>query len=121
MKKIIAALIVFLLIGGGSWYAYNYYFGGTSYYTEIQETGKATEDIDTRGQKYTTYHYEQKAYDEDGNQTLQKMNEVREDPLRIGAYLKLTVNERKGVLSWEEVSEKEVPEKALDKIKNDSN
>ena len=43
-----------------------------------------------------------------------ELNESRDQPLRMKAYLKLKVNPRKGVISWNEVTEKEVPEKALE-------
>jgi len=46
------------------------------------------------------------------------MREIRDQPLRINAYLKLKVNPRKGVLSWEEVSESTVPEQALKQLNN---
>ena len=45
-----------------------------------------------------------------------ELNESRDQPLRMKAYLKLKVNPRKGVISWNEVTEK-VPEKALEKLK----
>lgn len=116
MKKLIGLLVVFLLLSGGAWFAYDYYYGGKDYYTEITTTGEVSQDTDSKGESYTIYHYTQKAFDKDGNETTQKMNESREKPLRIGAYLKLTVNERKGVISWEEVKESDVPDKALEKI-----
>ena len=46
-----------------------------------------------------------------------ELNESRDQPLRMKAYLKLKVNPRKGVISWNEVTEKEVPEKALENYK----
>jgi len=36
--------------------------------------------------------------------------------LKEGAYLKLLVNPNKGVISWEEVSEEDVPQAALEKL-----
>ncbi len=42
-----------------------------------------------------------------------ELNEARDQPLRMKAYLKLKVNPRKGVIRWNEVTEKEVPEKKL--------
>ena len=35
-----------------------------------------------------------------------ELNESRDQPLRMKAYLKLKVNPRKGVISWNEVTEK---------------
>ncbi|MBL1230985.1 YxeA family protein [Enterococcus sp. BWB1-3] len=116
MKKLIGLLIIFLLLSGGAWYGYNYYYGGKDYYTKITVTGDAENGISSTGEPFTSYHYTQKAYDKDGHDVTQKMTEYREKPLRIGAYLKLKVNKRKGVLSWEEVSQKDIPEKALNQI-----
>ena len=117
MKKLIGLLVGFLLLSGGAWYAYNYYYGGKDYYTEITTTGEVSQEKDAKGESYTIYHYTQTAFDKDGKETTQKMNESREKPLRIGAFLKLKVNERKGVISWDEVQQSDVPEKALEKIK----
>lgn len=116
MKKLIGLLVVFLLLSGGAWYAYDYYYGGKDYYTEITTTGEVSQGTDAKGENYTTYHYTQAAFDKDGNETTQKMNESREKPLRIGAFLKLKVNDRKGVISWEEVKQGDIPNKALEKI-----
>ena len=44
-----------------------------------------------------------------------ELNESRDQPLRMKAYLKLKVNPRKGVISWNEVTEKKSP--ALEKFK----
>ena len=52
-----------------------------------------------------------------GEEKTVELNEYRDQPLRMKAYLKLKVNPRKGVISWNEVTEKEVPEKALEKLK----
>ena len=41
---------------------------------------------------------------------------MRERPLKLNAYLKLKVNPRKGVMSWEEVKETDVPKEALEKM-----
>ncbi|MBL1227403.1 YxeA family protein [Enterococcus sp. BWR-S5] len=116
MKKMIALLVGFLLLSGGAWYAYDYYYGGNDYYTEITATGDVSQETDSKGQSFTVYHYTQVAFDKDGKETTQKMNESRDKPLRIGAFLKLKVNERKGIISWEEVKQNEVPDKALEKI-----
>ena len=118
MKKPIGFLLVLLVLSGASWYGYSYYFGGRDYYTKITETGETSNSIGSNGESLTSYQYTQKAYDKEGSETTQEMNEYRKDPLRIGAYLKLKVNDRKGVLSWEEVTEQEVPAKALQKIED---
>ncbi|MTD38712.1 YxeA family protein [Erwinia sp. CPCC 100877] len=116
MKKIVTFLLPFILLLAGAWFGYNYYFGGKDYYTRITTTGEVKSGNFANGEKYTEYNYKQTAYDKNGKKTVQEMREVRDKPLRINAYLKLKVNPRKGVLSWEEVSEQEVPKKALAKL-----
>ena len=116
MKKTLKIVVPLLLVFAISWFGYNYYFGGKSYYTKIETVGKESTDIATNGEQHKQYTYTQTAFDADGNKTVQKLYEYRDSPLKMNAYLKLKVNDRKGVLSWEEVTEQEVPEKALDKI-----
>ena len=44
------------------------------------------------------------------------IKELRERPLKMNAYLKLEVNERKGVLNWEEVKVNEIPKAAAQQL-----
>ena len=118
MKKLLLFILPFIVLTAGVWFGYNYYFGGKDYYTRV---GTPTEiksgKLDT-GEKYTEYDYTQTAFDKKGEKSVQTMREIRDQPLRINAYLKLKVNPRKGVLSWEEVSESTVPEQALKQLNN---
>ncbi|EOL43356.1 YxeA family protein [Enterococcus caccae] len=116
MKKFLSFLLPFVLLTVGVWFGYNYYFGGKDYYTRVGTPTEVTTGKFDNGDKYTQYNYTQTAYSKQGEKTVQKTYEIRNKPLRINAYLKLKVNPRKGVLSWEEVPEKEVPEKALEKL-----
>jgi uncharacterized protein (TIGR01655 family) len=118
LKKIVAFLLPFILLSAGAWFGYNYYFGGKDYYTRITTKGEVKTGNFSNGEKYTEYDYKQTAYDKKGEKTVQEMREIRDKPLRINAYLKLKVNARKGVLSWEEVAEKDVPKKALEKLED---
>lgn len=118
MKKIIASLIVFVVFLGGCFFAYRYYYGGTDYYTKITTDGTHSTSLARDGVIDDIYHYEQPAYNESGEKQVIKLNERRSKPLREGAYLKLLVNPRKGVLSWEEVSQEDVPKPALDQLAN---
>lgn len=43
-------------------------------------------------------------------------NASKSRPLRREAFLKVTWNEKKGVTSYEEVQQKEVPKKAAEKL-----
>ncbi|MEI5995446.1 YxeA family protein [Candidatus Enterococcus mansonii] len=118
MKKLLFFFLPFVLLVGISWFGYDYYFGGRAYYTQIETPGEVKSGKFSNGEKYTEYNYTQKAFNGSGEKTVQKLREIRDQPLRINAYLKLKVNPRKGVISWEEVSEKDVPKKALEQLEN---
>lgn len=113
MKKLLAFLVVLVIFAGGSYFAYNYYYGGDDYYTKIVTEGAQDSVKSDSGEVFNQYTYEQQAYDTDGNEKNVELIETREKPLRMNAYLKLLVNERKGVISWEEVQQGDVPEQAL--------
>jgi uncharacterized protein (TIGR01655 family) len=119
MKKIIASLIVFAIFLGGCFFAYHYYYGGTTYYTEITDEGTHSTMIAKNGVVKDVYDYEQVAYNETGEQTVVKISEYRTKPLRKGAYLKLLVNPRKGVLSWEEITKDDIPNATLKQLTKD--
>lgn len=117
LKKVIAFFIVLVVFAGGSWFAYNYFYGGDTYYVKVVDEGvKGSDTDDNTGEVYTKYTYDQKAYDEDGESKEVTMTEHRDKPLRLNAYLKLVVNARKGVIKWEEVQQNDVPDKALAKL-----
>jgi len=108
VKKIMAALVFTAIFLGGCFATYHYYYGGNDCYTVITNAGEHDTEISDNGVA--------EAYSSSGEVKRVKMNEHRSAPLREGAYLKLLVNPNKGVLSWEEVSEEDVPEAALEKL-----
>jgi uncharacterized protein (TIGR01655 family) len=116
MKSLLKIFIPLLLICGVSWYFYQEYFGGEDYYTQITTSGQKGTSQSSSGEVMTLYTYHQKAYNKKGAEKVEKLSEYREKPLKMNAYLKLKVNKRKGVLSWVEVTEKEIPAAALKKI-----
>ena len=116
MKKIMAALVFTAIFLGGCFATYHYYYGGNDYYTVITNAGEHDTEISDNGVAEDVYRYTQYAYSSSGEVKRVKMNEHRSAPLREGAYLKLLVNPNKGVLSWEEVSEEDVPKAALEKL-----
>lgn len=111
MKKWFIGFIVLAVFCAGSYYTYQYFYGGNEFYTRITTTGEKSGTGDD-----TYYHYQQPAYDDQGDAITIELNEYRSQPLRQGAYLKLLVNPRKNVLSWDEVPVEEVPQKALDQL-----
>ena len=93
------------------------FYGGEAYYTKITTNGEMSATQADNGEKFTTYTYKQAAYNKDGEKQV-TLREEREHPLKMNAYLKLKVNPRKGVLSWEEIKASEVPKNAAEKIDN---
>lgn len=116
MKKLIGVLVVLGIFLGGSFAAYHYFYGGEAYYTKITTNGEISAIQADNGEKFTTYIYKQAAYNKDGEKKQVTLCEKREHPLKMNAYLKLKVNPRKGVLSWEEIKASEVPKNAAEKI-----
>ncbi|HBK3292593.1 TPA: YxeA family protein [Enterococcus faecalis] len=114
MKTLLKILIPIVILAGGSWGVYN---GGEAYYTQITTSGEKKDEKTNSGEAMTIYYYQQPAFNKNGEEKTVELNESRDQPLRMKAYLKLKVNPRKGVISWNEVTEKEVPEKALEKLK----
>ena len=117
MKTLLKILIPIVILAGGRWGVYNYYYGGEAYYTQITTSGEKKDEKTNSGEAMTIYYYQQPAFNKNGEEKTVELNESRDQPLRMKAYLKLKVNPRKGVISWNEVTEKEVPEKALEKLK----
>lgn len=113
MKKIIILIISVLLLCG--------IIGGVYYFKNANKLGadasyvKITKDP-TKGKEISfNNNYTLPAYDENGKETEVTFSADKE--LRKGAYLKLYIKEDKGVTSFEEVPEKEVPAKAAEKLK----
>lgn len=68
------------------------------------------------GMNISIYVYDQNAYNTQGEEKAITLREARDRPLKMDAYLKLLVNPRKGVISWEEVKAPDVPKKALEQL-----
>lgn len=116
IKKLIALLIVLGIFLGGSFIAYDYFYGGETYYTKITTNGEKEVDSADNDMDVSIYVYDQNAYNAQGEEKAVTLREARERPLKMNAYLKLKVNSRKGVISWEEVTASQVPDKALDQL-----
>lgn len=116
MKKILIFILPFILLSAGAGFGYNYYYGGKDYYTRVGTPDEVKTGKYDNGEKYTEYDYTQTAFNKKGEKEVQILREIREKPLQINAYLKLKVNPRKGVLSWEEVPENTIPKKALEHL-----
>lgn len=114
MKKILLGLVVLVLIIGGGFTWYNSEYGAKTYYIQIHEDGKMKKIEANNGDTITRYMYSVTGYDKEGKSQHLEMGESHN--LRHDAFIKVLNNKKKGVISWEEVQKKDVPEKALDKI-----
>ncbi len=113
MRRFLIGLVMLAVIVFGGlkvFTAFNY--GGTAYYTKITTVGTKIAPQDDKGNVYIDYRYDQAAYTADGAHKKLVFNANKSRPLRLGAYLKLTVNPKKGVTSWEAVGPKAVPQPA---------
>ncbi|SJZ59478.1 conserved hypothetical protein TIGR01655 [Pilibacter termitis] len=116
--KIIFALliVVALVVAGYTWYQSEY--GGENYYTQIVSTGKKEVQKTDSGEKFTRYFYNQAVFNKDGKEIQAEFSSVANaEPLRKNAYLEILYNKKKGVISWQEVEEKDVPKPAMEKLK----
>lgn len=115
MKKVLIGLVGFIIVICGlgyGWYQMSY--GGTQYYVQIRQDGEKKIEKSDTGEKFDFYYYHQNAYDKNGKSKMVLFS--ADHNLKHDAYLKLTYNAKKGVTSWEEVKESQLPsptEKAL--------
>ncbi|AQP53612.1 hypothetical protein CBF34_00690 [Vagococcus penaei] len=119
MKKVgLTILTLVILLGGaGSYYFYQNYVRGTYYYTQVINEGKQIDMFKEDGTPMgDDYEYNQLGYDKDGQSKELEFHANKQRPLKLKAYLKLKINPNKGNLSWEEVTEKDVPAAALKKL-----
>lgn len=112
-KKLITAIILVAFIGTPM-YLYHKYQDGTYYYTKItREPININDAIDDRGVKQgSIYTYNLPSVDKDGKEKQIEFDAYKDKPLKQDAYLKIKVNDIKGVLSWEEVNKNDIPTKA---------
>lgn len=117
MRRFLIGIVMFAVIvfGGLKIYtAMNY--GGTTYYTKITTVGTKIAPQDDKGNVYVDYRYDQTGYSASGTAKKLVFNANKSRPLRLGAYLKLTYNEHKGVTSWEAVPVTKVPQPAKQRL-----
>lgn len=92
--------------------------GTERYYLQITSDGAEIVE-QAGGEEYIRYFYQLPAYDKDGNE--RNVDFYSSKNLRNDAYLKIYYKNKKGVTSYEEVKQSEVPEKALQKIQQTAN
>lgn len=117
MKKLLLGLGAFLIIAfGGYRFAEYKIMGGDPYYIQITTDGEKQIDKADNGQEIINYRYDLPGYDEKGNEKQIDFNGFQDRPMRKNAYLKVIWNKNKGVTSYEEVKEKEIPQPAQKKL-----
>lgn len=117
MKKILLSLLSFLVIAfAGLKLAEQLMYSGETYYVQVTTEGQKVESKDDSGEPFVDYEYSLRGYDENGQQKLLRFSAAKDRPLRREAFLKVTWNKKKGVTSYEEVQQKELPKKAAEKL-----
>ncbi|MDR2465389.1 MAG: YxeA family protein [Streptococcaceae bacterium] len=110
------ALILAVFALGYSWYQSAY--GGEDFYVQVDSAGKKTDVKTDNGETFSQYVYETTGYSNSGvAKELEYTTVLDAKPLRQGAFLKIVYNKTKGVISWVEVKQSEIPAKALEKLK----
>ena len=114
----IAALVLgsVIFIFGGLKIADRMIMGGDSYYVKITTDGEKEEIKDNRNEITIQYKYTLPGYDEKGSEKILTFNGQKPRPLRKGAYLEITWNEKKGVTSYEEVKQNDIHKLAQEKL-----
>lgn len=112
MKKIYIGIISLLILGGIGITVFYYCYDKTAvaeqYYVKI------TKDGENNGQKGFAYSYTLPGYDKDGHE--EKMSFTADKNLRKDAYLRVYYKKLKGVTTFEEVTLKQIPQKAAKKL-----
>lgn len=118
--KFIYPIIGCLFLGSIFFGFYNYYEGGIDYYIKVNTNPIDKKDaLDDKGQiQGTEFFYTMNGFDKEGNKEKIDFTVHKEKPLRKDAYIKLRVNKYRGPLRWEEVSKKNIPQKAQIKLDN---
>ena len=116
-KKILTVIVIAIIIAVPA-YLYNKFQGGTYYYTQItKEPTKVEDSLDDRGIKQgSVYTYNLASYDNKGTEKDIQFDAYKDKPLKQNAYLKIKVNDIKGVLTWSEVQKNDIPTDALSKL-----
>ncbi|MGM0340639.1 YxeA family protein [Enterococcus sp. AZ007] len=114
MKQILNLVIPIFFLIGGSWFWYQNNYGTTDYYTKITTDGNRT-NIGSGGGRdaHFRYEYKLKAYNENGDSKNIEFHSMSDRPLKKQAYLVTHVNNKKGVMGWEEVKSADIPSNAL--------
>lgn len=117
MKKfLIGIVLVAVLAFGGLKATEKIVQGGNDYYVRITDKGNKVKDKDDDGRTMISYDYKLAGFDRTGQEKEMKFTSYKDRPLIQGAYLKVTWNQKRGVTSYEQVKENDIPAKAKEKL-----
>lgn len=114
MKKVIGGILVVIALAGSFILYQKFSQNGDAYYVQITTDGERFEDKAKDGSTIVDYKYELPAFDKDGQEFDLNFRANKDRPLRKNAYLKVTYNKKREIVTkWEEVKETEIPKGAL--------
>lgn len=89
---------------------------GETYYTCLVKPGEYIKEI-AEDSSCKEYKYQTPGFNEEGEKLDLEFYSFRERALKTGAYLSIVYNKDNGVISYNEVAKKDIPEKALEGLK----
>jgi len=117
LKKLLLGVVLFVVLAfGGLKITEKIVQGGDDYYVEVTNKGNKKEEKDGNGKVVLSYDYALEGFDKTGKEKEMKFTAYKNRPLIQGAYLKVTWNQKRGVTSYEQVKESDVPAKAKEKL-----
>ncbi|AYW45525.1 YxeA family protein [Tetragenococcus koreensis] len=117
MKKLLIGLILLAVFAfGGLRVADSIVKSGDDYYVEITNKGHKKKEESDNGAPIISYDYTLTGFDETGQEKEMNFTAFKERPLIAGAYLKVTWNQKRGVTSYKQVKESDIPDKAKEKL-----
>lgn len=117
MKKILIGLVSLIIIAFvGLKIAEKVVASGDGYYVQITTDEQRVDGKDDSGRPYIDYKYSLPGYDKEGQKKQLEFSAAKDRPLRREAFLKVTWKKSKGVTSYEEVQQKQIPKKAAEKL-----
>ncbi|HBC91134.1 MAG TPA: hypothetical protein DCZ00_06810 [Lactococcus sp.] len=116
IKLMLGILALAIALPTGAYLYYNHVWrGGDVTYTQITSAGVEKPWKQEGGGLSVLYDYAGTQYDEEGQ--AQEVPLMASKQLRQGAYLKVTYNQkRKLITNWSEITKAQVPKKALEQL-----
>lgn len=113
MRRIIGFLFPVFVVCGGAWFWYEQNYGTMDYYTKIVQEGKRVDIGSGGGMDQHRYSYHLPSYTKENHEETLSFNSAKDKELKPNSYLVLHVNDKKGVMGWEEVTASDVPASVL--------